>query len=91
MAGALTLTACEPGSNEGFGTLMGALAGAAIGSAIGDNGDGTTQFFVVAAGTMAGAAIGSSIGRSLDEEDRRAMERNRQLALETYTSVHPVK
>lgn len=86
MAGALTLTACEPGSNEGFGTLMGALAGAAIGSAIGDNGDGTTHFFAVAAGTMAGAAIGSSIGRSLDEEDRRAMTHNRQLALETYTS-----
>ena len=86
LAGALTLTACEPGSKQGFGTMLGALGGAAIGSAIGDNGDGTTHFFAVAAGTLAGAAIGSSIGKSLDDADRRAMERNYQLALETYPS-----
>lgn len=86
LAGALTLTACEPGSKEGFGTLLGAIGGAAVGSAIGDNGDGTTHFFAVAAGTLAGAAIGSSIGRSLDNADRMAMVRNRQLALETYPS-----
>ncbi|HEC00932.1 MAG: hypothetical protein L3J50_06440 [Emcibacter sp.] len=86
LAGVLTISACEPGSKEGFGTLLGAIGGAAIGSALGDNGDGTTQFFAVAAGTIAGAAIGSSIGRSLDEADRIAMERNRQIALETYPS-----
>ncbi len=86
LASALTLTACEPGSKQEFGTFLGAIGGAAIGSAIGDNGDGTTHFFAVAAGTMAGAAIGSSIGKSMDKADRRAMERNRQIALETYPS-----
>lgn len=86
LAGVMTLTACEPGSKQGFGTFLGAVGGAAIGSAIGDNGDGTTHFFAVAAGTLAGAAIGSSIGKSLDEADRMAMERNRQIALETYPS-----
>jgi len=86
LAGVLTLTACEPGSKQGFGTILGAIGGAAIGSAIGDYGDGTTHFFAVAAGTLAGAAIGSSIGKSLDDADRMAMSRNRQLALETYPS-----
>lgn len=86
LVGILTLTACEPGSKQEFGTLLGAIGGAAIGSAIGDNGDGTTHFFAVAAGTLAGAAIGSSIGKSLDDADRMAMTRNRQVALETYPS-----
>lgn len=86
LAGVLALTACEPGSKQGFGTLLGAIGGAAIGSALGDNGDGTTHFFAVAAGTLAGAAIGSSIGRSLDEADRWTMEQNRQIALESYPS-----
>lgn len=85
-ASLLTLTACEPGSKQGFGTMLGAIGGAAIGSALGDNGDSTTHFFAVAAGTMAGAAIGSSIGKSLDDADRLAMSRNRQLALESYPS-----
>lgn len=82
----VALSACEPGSKQGFGTMLGAIGGAAIGSAIGDNGDGTTHFFAVAAGTLAGAAIGSSIGKSLDRADRQAMERNRQVALESYPS-----
>ncbi|PHZ86311.1 RT0821/Lpp0805 family surface protein [Paremcibacter congregatus] len=82
----VALSACEPGSKEGFGTMLGAIGGAAIGSALGDNGDGTTHFFAVAAGTMAGAAIGNSIGRSLDEADRAAMARHRQVALESYPS-----
>jgi len=86
LAGVLTVSACEQGSKQGFGTMLGALGGAAIGSALGDNGSGTTQFFAVAAGTLAGAAIGSSIGRSLDKADHLAMERNRQVALETYPS-----
>ncbi len=86
LAGVLTISACEPGSKQGFGTMLGAIGGAAIGSALGDNGSGTTQFFAVAAGTLAGAAIGSSIGRSLDKADHLAMERNRQVALETYPS-----
>ncbi|VAV94749.1 hypothetical protein MNBD_ALPHA01-634 [hydrothermal vent metagenome] len=89
LAGLMTLTACEPGSKQGFGTMLGAIGGAAIGSAIGDNGDGTTHFFAVAAGTLAGAAIGSSIGKSLDDADRQAMMRNRQIALETYPSGQP--
>lgn len=86
LAGVLTLTACEPGSKQGFGTMLGAIGGAAIGSALGDNGDGATHFFAVAAGTLAGAAIGSSIGKSMDNADRQAMARNRQVALETYPS-----
>lgn len=86
LASLLTLTACEPGSKQGFGTFLGAIGGAAIGSAIGDNGDGTTHFLAVAAGTMAGAAIGSSIGKSLDDADRQAMRRNQQMVLETYPS-----
>jgi len=86
MISLLTLTACEPGSKQGFGTMLGAIGGAAIGSALGDNGDGATHFFAVAAGTVAGAAIGSSIGKSLDDADRQAMVRSRQMALETYTS-----
>lgn len=86
LAGVMTLTACEPGSKQEFGTFLGAITGAVIGSAIGDNGDGTTHFFAVAAGTLAGAAIGSSIGKSLDDADRMAMVRSRQVALETYPS-----
>lgn len=86
LSGVMTLAACEPGSKQEFGTLLGAIGGAAVGSALGDNGDGTTHFFAVAAGTVAGAAIGSSIGKSLDEADRMAMERQRQVALETYPS-----
>ncbi|MCF8474788.1 MAG: glycine zipper 2TM domain-containing protein [Emcibacter sp.] len=83
---ALTLSACEEGSKQGFGTFLGAIAGAAVGSAIGDNGDGTTHFLAVTTGALAGAAIGNSIGKSLDDADRREMERNRQIALETYAS-----
>ncbi|MBL4612392.1 MAG: hypothetical protein JKY91_01470 [Emcibacter sp.] len=86
LAGVLTLTACDPGSKQGFGTMLGAIGGAAIGSALGDNGSGATHFFAVAAGTLAGAAIGSSIGKSMDDADRQAMVRNRQVALESYPS-----
>jgi len=80
----LMVSACEPGSKEGFGTILGAIGGAAVGDAIG--GHGTGKVIAIAAGTLAGAAIGSSIGRSLDRADRQALRRNRQIALETYPS-----
>lgn len=89
LAGVMTLTACEPGSKQEFGTFLGLLTGAAIGSALSDNGHGhhgSGNFFAIAGGALAGAAIGSSIGRSLDRADRQAMERNRQIALESYPS-----
>lgn len=86
LAGVLTLTACEPGSKQGFGTLLGAIGGAAVGSAIGGNNHGTGKVIAVAMGTLAGAAIGSSIGKSLDRADRQAMAQNRQVVLETYPS-----
>ena len=82
----LALSACEPGSKQGFGTILGAIGGAAIGSAIGGDNNGTGKVVAVALGTLAGAAIGNSIGGSLDRADRAAMDRNRQVALESYPS-----
>ena len=82
---AFSLSACEGGSKEGFGTLMGALGGAMVGSAISDNGRGGTGNGIVI-GALAGGIIGNSIGRSLDEKDRRDMYRAQQVALESYPS-----
>jgi len=80
---ALSLSACEQGSKEGFGTFFGAIGGAVIGSAIGgDSYDG--QMIGVALGTVAGAAIGSSIGRQLDEADQLKMYQAQNVALESY-------
>lgn len=84
---AVSLTACEPGSKEGFGTLLGALGGAVVGSAIAGNGGhhgrrGNGGAVII--GALAGAAIGNSIGKSLDRADRRAMYNARQAALENY-------
>ncbi len=82
---AFTLSACEAGPKEGFGTFMGALGGAVVGSAISDNGRGGSANGMVI-GALAGGIIGNSIGRSLDEQDRRSMYRAQQAALETYPS-----
>ncbi len=82
---AFALSACESGSKEGFGTLMGALGGAMVGSAISDNGRGGTGNGLVI-GALAGGIIGNSIGRSLDEKDRRDMYQAQQVALESYPS-----
>ena len=80
-----TLSACEQGSKEGFGTFMGAIGGALVGSAISDNGRGGTGNGMVI-GALAGGIIGNSIGRSLDEADRKSMYQAQQVALETYPS-----
>ncbi|MCP5382517.1 MAG: glycine zipper 2TM domain-containing protein [Kordiimonadaceae bacterium] len=80
-----TLSACEQGSKEGFGTFMGAIGGALVGSAISDNGRGGTGNGMVI-GALAGGIIGNSIGRSLDEADRRSMYQAQQVALESYPS-----
>jgi surface antigen len=85
---AFTLSACQEGQNEGFGTLFGAVGGALIGSAIaGDGGrhghgnDGAIIF-----GALAGAVIGNSIGKKLDEADRMKMYQAQQVAFENYPS-----
>ncbi len=82
---AFSLSACEQGSKEGFGTLMGALGGAVLGSAISDNGNGGTGNGMVI-GALAGGIIGNSIGRSMDEKDRESMYQAQHVALETYPS-----
>ena len=82
---AFTLSACESGSKEGFGTFMGAIGGAMIGSAISDNGRGGSGNGMVI-GALAGGILGNSIGRSMDEKDRRSMYRAQQVALENYPS-----
>ncbi len=86
-----SLSACEPGSKEGFGTFLGAIGGAAVGSALvggghhhrGRGGYGADGMVVVM-GALAGAAIGNSIGKSLDQADRRSMYQAQQAALESY-------
>jgi len=90
---AFTLSACEQGSREGFGTFMGAIGGAMIGSALTDGGGhhgrhgrGGGDGAAIIIGALAGAAIGNSIGRSLDEADRREMYRAQQNAFESYQS-----
>lgn len=82
------LSACEPGSREGFGTFMGAIGGALIGSALSDGGGhhGGGDGAAIMIGALAGAAIGSSIGRSLDEADRIKMYQAQQAAFESYPS-----
>lgn len=81
-----TLSACEQGSKEGFGTFLGAIGGAVVGSAIAGNDTGTGKTVAVAMGTLAGAAIGNSVGKSLDRADRAAMYQTQYQALETYPS-----
>jgi len=85
-----TLSACEPGSREGFGTFMGVIGGALIGSALSDGGGhhgrGGGDSAAIMFGALAGAAIGNSIGRSLDEADRIKMYQTQQAAFESYPS-----
>ncbi|MBL4603960.1 MAG: glycine zipper 2TM domain-containing protein [Emcibacteraceae bacterium] len=80
-----TLSACEPGSKEGFGTMMGALGGAILGSAISDNGRGGSGNGMVI-GALAGGILGNAIGRSLDDADKKEMYRAQQAAFESYPS-----
>lgn len=82
---AFTLSACQGGEKEGFGTLMGALGGAMVGSAISNNGNGGTGNGLVI-GALAGGIIGNSIGRAADKRDRERMYQAQHAALETYPS-----
>jgi len=67
------------GPKEAGGTAIGGIGGAIIGSQVGG---GTGRLVGVAVGTLAGALIGQEIGRSLDRQDRLAMENTAQEALE---------
>ncbi len=80
-----TLSACQMGEKEGFGTFMGTLGGAMVGSAISDNGRGGIGNGIII-GALAGGIIGNSIGRAADERDRERMYRAQQVALENYPS-----
>ncbi|MBT5074920.1 MAG: hypothetical protein HOJ34_00645 [Kordiimonadaceae bacterium] len=94
-----TLSACEQGSKEGFGTFMGAIGGALVGAALTDGGGGHGRGgrygrggrgggdgAAIMLGALAGAAIGNSIGKSLDEADRIKMHQAQQAAFENYPS-----
>jgi len=82
---AVVLVGCAPGTGpkQQGGTLLGAGTGALIGSAFGH---GHGRLAAVAVGTLAGAMIGQEIGRSLDQQDKLAMERTAQHSLETLPS-----
>ncbi len=80
-----TLSACQMGEKEGFGTFMGTLGGAMVGSAISDNGRGGTGNGIII-GALAGGIIGNSIGRAADERDRERMYQAQHVALESYPS-----
>lgn len=84
------LTACQPGSMQGFdniftkenvGTATGAVGGAWIGSNVGK---GKGNIAAIAAGTLLGAALGKSVGASLDRADMNYYNRTSQNTLETY-------
>lgn len=80
------LSACaEDGrvNKQGAGTAIGALAGAALGSQFGK---GSGQLVGVGAGALLGGFIGNQIGQSMDAQDKLAMERASQHALEYQPS-----
>lgn len=84
---ALTLSACEQGSNEGFGTFLGMLGGAVVGSAVaGDSASSDGRAFAMMTGAAVGAAVGNNIGKKLDEADRIMMYQAQQVAFENYPS-----
>lgn len=82
-AASLTVTACADtgsrsgGSNKTVGMVAGAAVGAVAGSAV----VGGTVATIV--GALAGAYVGGEIAKSLDDRDRRAMEKSTQTALNT--------
>jgi surface antigen len=70
---ALSLTACQSNTTDGWGTkqTVGTLGGAAAGGLLGSRiGGGTGNIIATAAGTLLGAYIGSEIGSSLDKADK---------------------
>lgn len=82
-----TLSACEQGSNEGFGTFLGMLGGAVVGSAIaGDGASSEGKAFAMVTGAVVGAALGNGLGKKLDEADRIKMYQAQQVAFESYPS-----
>jgi len=84
---AFTLSACEQGANEGFGTFLGMLGGAVVGSAIaGDGASSDGKAFAMMTGAVVGAAVGNNIGKKLDEADRMKMYQAQQVAFENYPS-----
>lgn len=78
------LSACEPGNQEGFATLLGAGLGAWMGAELG-SGAGESMALATM-GAAIGSAIGNDIGRALDERDRMLMQRARQRSLENQPS-----
>ncbi len=75
------LAGCAPGTGpkQQTGALLGAGTGALVGSQFGH---GHGRLTAVAIGTLAGAMIGQEIGRSLDQNDKLAMQQSTQEALE---------
>ena len=84
-----SLSACDQGPKEGFGSILGAVGGAVVGTAIAGNDRGGGRTVAIAMGTLAGAAIGNSVGKSLDKADRQAMFQAQQMALEAYPAGQP--
>jgi surface antigen len=74
---ALSMTACQ-GENQQAGTLLGAVGGAIIGGALSDHHNG----LAIALGALAGAWAGGEIGKSMDQNDRAAMQATTQQSLE---------
>lgn len=84
MIGAMLLSGCESsGPKQNTGTLIGAVGGALIGSSIAGRHD---QGAGIMMGAAMGAILGGAVGKSLDDADRRAMQRAQYEAFETYPS-----
>lgn len=76
----IVLSACQgQGPKQSGGTLIGAAAGGLLGSKFGS---GKGKLLGTAIGVLAGAWMGGEIGKSLDAEDRAAMQRTSQRAME---------
>ena len=73
----ISLSACQSGNGEGFGTLIGGILGGIVGSEVSDGSTGGVML-----GAAMGAAIGNSIGHDLDEADRARRDYALQQALE---------
>ena len=74
-AAAALLSGCE--TKTGTGALTGGLLGAGIGAGIGAaTGGGSGAAIGAGAGAAGGALIGGLIGNSMDEQDRKNMERS---------------
>ena len=67
--GALVLTGCASGPNQGVGTVVGGVGGYAAGRALGAGPAGS------AAGAVIGSVIGSSVGSSMDQQQQQQVYR----------------